>query len=418
MVIVMTTLRVMLHPINKNKEGKRAIVLRVGDIGSKFYVSFGINDKLFDSDFDPIVYIKPSARITSYKQKNAHITRVLADAQDLLFEWNKKRLPFSIDRFKEQLQQKKLEDFVFPFFEKLIDQFSLNRKPGNASIYNTVKNSLFKFKKSKQLKFSDITLNFLQNYESFLCEEGLTGNGMSLYMRTLRATCNSAIRLKVADVRLYPFHNLQNPNGYKLSELETATIKRAIKLTDIHAIENIETKPYSMKHDAKQYFLFSFYTRGMNFKDMALLKPENCQNGRISYTRAKTRNRKMFTMEIMAPVQSIIDYFSLHPFKANYLLPILDDKRHPTEKQKMTRVQSLLKKVNRDLKLIGADAKINIPLTTYVARHSWATIMKNTGIPTAVISEGMGHPDEKTTQIYLENFENSVLDDANRKLLE
>lgn len=114
-----------------------------------------------------------------------------------------------------------------------------------------------------------------------------------------------------------------------------------------------------------------------------------------------------------------LDYFSLHPLKSkNYLLPILDDEKHPTEKQKKTRVQSLLKKVNRDLKTLGTDAKIKTPITTYVARHSWATIMKTMGTTTAVISEAMGHPDEKTTQIYLEDFENSVLDEANRKLLE
>lgn len=414
----MTTLKVMLHPINKNKEGKRSIVLRVAHIGLKYYVSLGLDDKLFETDFDPTSYIKPSARVASYKQKNSHIVSTLATAHDLLLDWNKNRIPFSIDRFKDQLQQKKLEDFVYPFFDKLIDQLSKNKKHGNESVYTTVRNSLQKFKKSNQLKFSDITLTFLQKYESFLCEEGLTGNGISLYMRTLRAAYNKAIALKVADIRLYPFHNLQNPNGYRISDLETSTIKRAITLADIRAIEGIECRPYSMKCDAKQYFLFSFYTRGMNFKDMALLKVENCQNGRIFYTRAKTRNRKTFSVEILYPVQTIIDYFARHPFKSdNYLLAILDDKKHPTEKQKMTRVQSLLKKVNRDLKVLGGEAKIKIPLTTYVARHSWATIMKNSGIPTAVISEGLGHPDEKTTQIYLEKFENSVLDDANRKLL-
>jgi site-specific recombinase XerD len=414
----MTTLKVMLHPINKNKEGKRSIVLRVNHIGIKYYVSLGINDKLFENDFDSSTYIKSSARVENYKQKNAHIVTMLSNAHELLLDWNRNRLPFSIDRFKDQLQQKKLEDFVFPFFDKLIAQFSKNKKHGNESIYTTVRNSLQKFKKSNQLKFSDITLAFLQKYELYLSEEGLTGNGMSLYMRTLRAAYNKAIALKIADIRLYPFHNLQNPSGYQISVLEQSTIKRAITLQDIREIEQIVCRPYSMKCDAKQYFLFSFYTRGMNFKDMALLKVQNYYNGRIYYTRAKTRNRKTFSIEVISPIKAIIDYFALHPTKAdNYLLAILDDKRHPTEKQKMTRVQSLLKKVNRDLKLIGSEAKISMPLTTYVARHSWATIMKNCGISTAVISEGLGHPDEKTTQIYLENFENSVLDDANRKLL-
>lgn len=411
----MTTLKVILHPINKNKEGKRAIVLRATHIGIKYFINLGIDDKLFERQFNN-GQIEASAGISNYKQKNAHIVRKLADAHEILLDWQRNRIPFSIDRFKDQLIQKKSQDFVFPFFEQLIKKYTENNKPGNASIYNTVSNSLLYFKKSRQLRFSDITLSFLQKYESFLFSEGLTGNGISLYMRTLRAAYNKAIALNVGDVRLYPFHNLQNPNGYKVSELETVTAKRAIKLEDIRAIEKVGTKPYSMMHDAKMYFLFSFYCRGMNFTDMANLKPEDCQSGRIIYTRAKTRNRKVFSVEILPPVEEMISYFARHPFKAEYLLPILDDTKHVTGKQKKTRIQSLLKKINRDLKVLGAEAKISIPLTTYVARHSWATIMKNLGTPTAVISESMGHADEKTTQIYLDTFENSVLDEANRKL--
>lgn len=414
----MAYLKVILHPINKDREGKRAIVLRVTHLRVKYFIPLELKDKLFDSQF-AVGQIKPTAGIQHYKQKNQIIAKRLSEAHDLLLDWDRKKIPFSIDRFKDQFAQKKSQDFVIAFLDQLVVKYANDKKPGTSGIYNTLKNSIFKFQKSKQLRFSDITLSFLQRYTSYLFKEGLTGNGISLYMRTLRSAYNKAIALGVADLALYPFHNLQNPNGYKISELETTTPKRAIKLEDIKAIAAMETKPYSMKADAKNYFLFSFYTRGMNFTDLALLKPENCQDGRITYTRAKTRNRKIFTMAILEPVQTIIDYFALHPLKSkNYLLPILDDEKHPTEKQKKTRVQSLLKKVNRDLKTLGTDAKIQTPITTYVARHSWATIMKTKGTTTAVISEAMGHPDEKTTQIYLEDFENSVLDEANRKLLE
>lgn len=419
----MATLKVMLHPINKDKNGKRAIVLRATHLGIKYFITLGIKDKLFADDFDTnpengCTYIKPSANITDYKQKNNLIARKLADAHSLLFDFDKNRIPFTLERFKEEFNLKKSQDFVFPFFDQLVKQFTDNKKIGNASVYKTVKNSLFKFRKTNQLHFSDITLTFLHKYESFLYSEGLKGNGISLYMRTLRAAYNKAIAQKVVDIRLYPFNNLTNPNGYKISDLETATIKRAIKQEDIRDIEMIETIPYSAKHDSKLYFLFSFYCRGINFTDMAYLKPENLQSGRIVYTRAKTRNRKVFTVEIMKPVKEIIEYFDCHPFKSKYLLPILDDTRFKTDQQKRTRIQTMLKKVNGDLKDLGAEAKIKTPITTYVARHSWATIMRNKGASDAVISEGLGHEDEKTTKIYLENFENSVLDQANRKLLE
>lgn len=414
----MATLKVMLHPINKDKKGKRAIVLRVTHLGIKHFITVGIKDKLFEDEFDSEKYIKPTAGITDYKTKNAHLARRLADAHDLILDFEKNRLPFTLERFKDEFNLKKSQDFVFPFFDQLVKQFADNKKIGNSGIYKTVKNSLFKFRKSNQLHFSDISLSFLNKYESFLYGEGLKGNGISLYMRTLRAAYNKAIAQKVVDIRLYPFHNLTNPNGYRISDLETATVKRAIKQEDIRNIEKIETKPYSSKHDSKLYFMFSFYCRGINFSDMALLKPENLQSGRIVYTRAKTRNRKVFSVEIMDPVKEIIEYFDRHPFKSNYLFPILDETRFKTDKQIKTRIQTMLKKVNSDLKDLGSEAKIKTPITTYVARHSWATIMRNKGASDAVISEGLGHEDEKTTKIYLENFENSVLDEANRKLLE
>lgn len=420
----MATLKVMLHPINKDKNGKRSIILRVTHVGIKYYVSLGVKDKLFDDEFDPTPgnncnYIKPTAGVADYKQKNSLIAKRLAEAHSLLLDFEKNRIPVTLERFKEGFQIKKSQDFVFPFFDQVVKHFTDSRKIGNAGIYTTVKNSLQKFRNNNQLRFSDITLTFLQKYEAFLFKEGLKGNGISLYMRTLRAAYNKAIAQKVTDIRLYPFHNLTNPNGYKISDLETATIKRAISIEDIRNIEALETTPYSTKHDSKLYFLFSFYCRGINFTDMALLTSVNIQSGRIVYTRAKTRNKKIFSLEILEPVKEILAYFEKHPFKAGeYLFPILNDKKFVTDQQKKTRIQTALKQLNSDLKTLGSDAKIKIPLTTYVARHSWATAMKNKGISTAQISEGLGHQDEKTTQIYLEDFENSVLDEASRKLLE
>jgi integrase/recombinase XerD len=416
----MATLKVILHPINKDKDGKRAIVLRMTHLGIKYFVSMELNyklDKLFDNQLVDGV-IKPlGTKIEHLAQKNAYIATRLSDAHNILLEWERRRIPFSIDRFKDEFNRKKAQDFLFPFFEQVVTELTKDKKLGNASIYISVKNSIKSFRDSKQLRFSDITLSFLQKYQSYLFENGLTGNGISLYMRTLRAAYNRAIKLGIAELKLYPFHNLQNPNGYRICDLETATTKRAILLSDIRAIEALQTQKFSMEHDARLYFLFSFYCRGMNFIDMALLKPENCQSGRIIYTRAKTRNRKVFTIEILPPVKAMIEYFAEHPMNGGYLLPILNDEKYPTEQIKRTTIHSMLKKTNACLKTLGTDAKIKIPLTTYVARHSWATVMKYLGTSISVISEGMGHPDEKTTQIYLEEFENNVLDDANRKLL-
>ena len=149
----MATLKVMLHPINKDKNGKRAIVLRVTHLGIKYFITLGIKDKLFIDEFESEKYIKPTAGITDYKTKNAHIARKLADAHSLLLDFEKNRLPFTLERFKDEFNLKKSQDFVFPFFDQLVQQFTDNKKIGNAGIYQTVKNSLFKFKKNKSASF-------------------------------------------------------------------------------------------------------------------------------------------------------------------------------------------------------------------------------------------------------------------------
>jgi site-specific recombinase XerD len=302
--------------------------------------------------------------------------------------------------------------------DQLIVDYETKFKVGNAGIYRTVKNSLWKFRPNKKLRFSDIDFRFLSNYETHLYKNNLTGNGISLYMRTIRATYNKAIKFNVTDPSFYPFSNQSNPNGYKISELETDTQKRAISLTEIRIIEITETLPLTSLHDAKQYFLFSFYTRGMNFTDMSNLKQSNIQGNRINYTRAKTRHKQRFVVEIMKPVKDILSYFETHPEKGNYLLPVLNDKVYKTPKQQKTRIQTVLKLVNRKLKDLAELAGIEAGLTTYVARHSWATIQKEMGTPTAAIGDGLGHTNSETTERYLRKFENTYLDDINRKLLE
>ena len=411
----MATVKVVLHPTNKNKEGKRSIVLRLTSNRIKNFIDLGFDVKLDKTQFSE-GQIKANSGVKNRNKINAVITKKFAEAQDVLLELERKNIPVTFESFKKHFLKKKTKDFVIPYFDAFIEELQEKGKAGNADMYKTVRNSVSNFRKNKQLRFSDIDMNFLGAYERFMFKSGMSGNAVSTYMRTLRALLNKAIGDGIADQSLYPFKNNFNPNGYQISDLETNTNKRALALGEIQKIISYETKELTPIHDAKMYFLFSFLARGMNFTDMAYLKQENINNDRIYYTRAKTRGKQSTSFKILPQMKEIMDYFEIHPGKADYIFPILNSENHKTPQQKRARIKTVLRRVNRKLKDIGNATEISIPLTTYVTRHSWATIQKFMGESEALISEGLLHSNVRTTQIYLKQFENTPLDEMNERL--
>lgn len=412
----MATINIMLHPINKNKDGKRAIVLRLTTNRIKYFIDLGLEVKLLKEQFAG-GQIKASSKVKDYKQINALIIQKLSEAHEVLLSLEKKNLPVTLESFKKNFVRYKTQDFVFPYFDNYIAQLNENGKPSTSGNYKTVRNSIYEFRPNIRLRFSDIDIAFLNKYEQFLSKKKLVGNSISNYLRTLRALYNRAIGEDIADRLLYPFKNTFNPRGYQISLLESIPVKRAIMKAELIKIINFETKELTALHEAKIYFVFSFLARGMNFTDMALLQPDNISNNRIYYARAKTKGRQNTAIEILPQMQKILDYFKNHPSKADYLFPILDSKKYKTEKQKRERIKSLLHRVNQNLKTIGKKLNIGIPLTTYVSRHTWATIQKFEGESEAMISEGLMHTNVETTQIYLKSFENSLLDEMNKRLV-
>ena len=153
----------------------------------------------------------------------------------------------------------------------------------------------------------------------------------------------------------------------------------------------------------------------MNFTDIAFLKWENLDSNRLKYIRAKTG--KTYNIGLLEPAIEILNYYEqFKKSKTNYVFPILND-THKTATQIDNRIAKMNKAINKQLKDIAKKTNIDFKLTTYVARHSYATIMKRGGISTSIISESLGHGNEKTTQVYLDSFENNVLDEASKTIL-
>ena len=167
--------------------------------------------------------------------------------------------------------------------------------------------------------------------------------------------------------------------------------------------------PYSTEDQARDFFLFSLYTCGMSLIDIAHLKKTNINDGYIIYNRRKTGQRIIIRWE--ACMQELADKYATKD--SPYLFPIITDPNQDKERQYLNKYHI----INKHLKKIGKELSIPTKLTTYVARHSWASIARNQEVPIAAISEAMGHTSERTTRIYLKSLSNTIVDNANMKVL-
>jgi integrase len=249
--------------------------------------------------------------------------------------------------------------------------------------------------------FQRINYQFLKQLETNHIASGNTVNSLSVYLRTLRAIYNRAIKENVAKKDWYPFSNYSIKN--------TKTKKRAISKEDIQKIENYNPEKESQRFHARNYFLFSFYMIGLNFSDIAFIKPTNIINGRLEYIRKKTN--KNYSLALFDKPQKILDYYKKGKEKDEYIFPII--KREDPEWIRKD-IKNGLKTLNKYLRKIGEVLEIEGEMSSYVARHSWATIGKFLNVPIQVISEGLGHDSIQTTQIYLDSFDKGVIDDASQ----
>ena len=218
---------------------------------------------------------------------------------------------------------------------------------------------------------------------------------------------NLAIEKGVVKKELYPF------DSYKVSKLHEETAKRAITKEDILAVLNYpldKTDFYAQL--AIHLFSFSYFMGGINFVDMAMLTSKNIVNNRLIYNRKKTG--KLINLPLIDEARAIIEIYDNNSSNS-YLFPILSA-LHKTEQMKLNRLHKVITKVNKALKQIGEELNLPIKLTTYVARHSFATVLKRAGVSTSIICESLGHSSEKITQVYLDSFEKSQIDEAMRHL--
>lgn len=309
-------------------------------------------------------------------------------------------LSYTADDVIEEFHRYAHEYSLFNFMESIIAKLKQNGKVRTSETYKSTLNSFKKFRNDEDIMLDCITSGIMEDYEAWHKNRGVAPNTISFYTRILRAVYNRAVEDEIIENR--------NPFRHVYTGVDK-TVKRALPLTIIKKIKSLDLSLTPTLDFARDMFMMSFFLRGMSFIDMAFLKKTDLKNGYVTYRRRKTGQQLI--IEWTKEMQMILDKYPEN--KSDYLLPVI---RNPGLNERCT-YRNTGYNINHSLKRIASMVGVTIPLTLYVARHSWASAAKAKGIPLSVISEGMGHDSEATTQIYLASLDTSVVDKANSLIL-
>jgi site-specific recombinase XerD len=308
-----------------------------------------------------------------------------------------KRSNYTVQELAEYYVSHSFNGYFFPFIKYLISKLETEKRSKTASIYKTAQRSFSRFRYGKDIRIDRIDNHLIQRYEAYLKDNGVCINSISCYMRALRAIYNQAVEKKLT-ISKNPFKDVYTGID--------KTIKRAVDEDVIVKLHGLDLFEYPALQQSRDFFMFSFYTRGMSFIDMANLTQSNLKNGYLVYTRSKTK--QILTIKVEKCIKEIIERYEDITID-NYLLPIYSEQNRSSS--------SNLRTYNKRLKRISEMLGLEKPLSSYVSRHSWATIALRKGISVQVISEGMGHKNEKTTRIYLASMDQSIIDKANAQII-
>jgi site-specific recombinase XerD len=284
--------------------------------------------------------------------------------------------------------------------QHVIDRERQLGKERTAETYLAALHSFRKFREDTDVMLDEIDGEMMESYQAWMKAQGLAANTISFYMRRMRATINHAVRKHIISNNQL-FQHVFTGND--------KTVKRALPVHIIRQIREADLSARPQLAFARDMFMLSFYLRGIAFVDMAYLRKTDLQNGVLTYHRRKTGQR--ITIKWTPKMQDILDRYpdSTTP----YLLPIIHG-----DKNLRKAYLNGAHRINTQLKKLGERLNISTPLTFYRARHCWATVARNEGIALSVISEGLGHNNERTTEIYLATLDATVLDAANDRIID
>lgn len=397
-----TTVNVVCYKSKVLKNNESPLMIRVCKDRKMKYQSLGISilPKYWDFKAN-----KPTSKCPNKEYIERLIAEKVKVYTDKVIEFKSQEKEFTATSLMEKVNKPVKRKTVQEVFNQYIQELESANRLRYADMYKCTMHSLIKFNKHLDIPFSDMDTIWLKRYGVWLQSQGLTINTLGTRFRHLRVIYNFAIEEKIVKSEYYPF------NSFKVSKLSQTTAKRSIQKDEILSVLNYQGQT-PLECLAIDLFTFSYLAAGINFGDIARLTKDNILENRLIYIRKKTQ--KQIKVSLQEQAIKLIQKYSMPDNP--YLFPILSN-FHKTEQQKVNRIHKIIAKVNKSLKEIGERLNIPIDLTTYVARHSFATVLKRSGVNTSLICEALGHSSERVTQIYLDSFGNDQMEDAMKNLL-
>lgn len=389
--------------------GEHPLMLRITQDRKRVMKSLGISVNPQHWDFTKG---EPKPKCPNKELIQSIILKVKAEYQTKVIEKLSREEEFTATSLvyeqRKNIKAQTVEEFYLSLIKELKEDGRIGTSYAYLNSYRTLKN----FNKGKKLNytFSYIDVEFCKKFEKWMRSKGNNDVTISYQFRSLRAAFNKAIEAKIVSRDKTPFIE------YKLSRFNTKTAKRALSKEDILKIIDADCSHASeIRQFTQDIFTFSYLCGGISFVDIAHLTGTNIVEDRLLYKRQKTHGS--INLILTDRAKQIIQKYSCYQCQTGYLFPILHNKRHVTPMQQNNRVHKICHQINTELRAFAKELGITAEVTTYVARHSFATILKKSGVNIGIISQALGHQDIKTTQIYLSKFDNEQVDDAMKNLL-
>lgn len=401
-----TNIVISLDTRRAKQDGTYPLMMRLGHNERTTSIPLNIALKAEHWDTKKRLVRKSYGGAESVTRLNMQLDKRRRDAMAIILKLQEEgRLQtLSLTEIKERILQSGQSQSFYKFSEQLIADLTQAKRIGTARSYRDVLNVVRGFMKGKELTFQKITYDWLNRFEASHIGKGNSYNGLAVYMRTIRAIYNKAIKTGIVEKEFYPF------NDYKLKTVPTE--KRALDWDLLKRVIEAEIEPDHPCFHARNYFVASYLMYGMNYVDMAFLRRENIKDGRIQYRRRKTS--KLYDIKITTNLNKILSYYLNETEGAEYVFPII---KRDSALMQYRDIEWSRKRYNKKLKALAELCGIEQKLTSYVSRHSFATQAMLQEVPITAISSMLGHSSLKTTQVYLKSLPSNILDEYNDRIV-
>ena len=398
---MITSVKLMLNKSRILNNGSYPLVFQVIHNRRKklLYTGYRMKEEVFDESEGKIMNgVGSTFTATEVVKMNRELRKMRNQIDIRIRQLERTREEFTVEDILTQnaFGTGKSQFYLLRYINAQIERKQELKKVGMAAAYKSTRSSLAKFIGRPDVRMSEVDLAFVRRYEDFLYSNGASGNTVSYYLRNLRSLYNQAVTDGYHPHGEYPFAKAQTRPA--------KTVKRALSRTDMQNLADLNLENEPELEFTRDLYLFSFYAQGMAFVDIVLLKKTDICNGVLTYSRHKSK--QLIRIVVTPQMQGVIDKYNT---ENEYLFPIISGEYASGYQQ----YRLALGRINRHLKKIAVVADIKVPLTTYTARHTWATLARDYGAPISVISAGLGHTSEEMTRVYLKDFDVSMLNQVN-----